>query len=318
MSLNWLFVVIIFCLIGKPAFAQLIPNFETTLKFYHYSGIIDSVNIGFSLNADDAYDSFDVLLDEDLQLPFSAGIFNPLIQNDYGNDTTCAYLKSNYLNFPEQTVTTSTGDIVKEWTIVFRSDDDFIGNFYNGFCSNPQQTEGLTLQVKVSDLFGYQFLNDQGYYIRYINLDGFNVFISGTDGYDQTFTISSFLNERCIEILRGDFGNPPNICQNNTDATYYAFKLKMAISNKFWTSIIDESNVPMININNNIINISSNLDFNLLKLHTINGQKIFNKKIEIGHSISTIDLKSFHNQLLILTLENTKSNKLYSTKLILK
>jgi len=312
---NVLIGILITTIFAVNSQAQLIPDFETTLKFYHYSGIVDSVNIGFSLDADIGFDSFDVLLEDELELPFTAAIYNPLIQNEFGNDTTCAYLKTSYYNFPEQTVTTSTGDIEMEWLILFRSDENFAQFNYYGSCSNPQQSYGLTLQVKSSDLFSYQFLNDQGYYIRLLNYDGFNVCVGGIDAYDVTHSISN-IEYGCIPIQCGS-SNFPFVCQNNGDSTYWAFSFKIIISNKFWTSVIDDSNIPMININNNVININNNSDFNLLKLYTIQGQNIFNKKIEMGHPISTIDLKSFSNQLLIFTLENTKSNKFYSTKLIL-
>jgi len=271
--------------------------------------VVDSVNIGLSLNAEDGIDPIDEFIDNDLELPFSVAIYNPLLQNQYGNDTTCAYLKSSYANFPEQTLSTSTGDIVKEWIIVFRSDDDFVSSDFNGSCSNPQQIYGMTLQVNNDDLFAYQFINDQGYYVRYINLDGYNVYISGIDGYDQTFTISNS-SFGCIPIIRGDSGNIPFGCQNNADDTFYAFKLKMAISNKFWTSIIEEQEIPIISVNENQLTVNNNNIFNSLQLYNIQGQLIQQSHINIGRA-TNINIKANSKEIIIIRFSN-EAEKLFT------
>jgi len=311
--LNYALSVYFACLLTLTN-AQNLPDVPVTIEFHHPLGYMDSVVVGFSLNADEGYDEgLDIIDTSAMEYPISARIYDPKVRQQIGGPENYN-LKHSYQLVPD-TVARNIFDFSKTFYILLKTDSLDLSDYWYETpdslgCQNyPEVNGGLTnstyFKVKLDSVYEHlRGPSKTSYYFSDLSVQSSTYLGNAIDNREVTFDTShNFNNKIFCMSLNADWA-PAYV---NLTFTFYFRNLR-------YVSIDEYNSQFIMSINDGMLLIDQIDPPYQIWVLAMNGQLLFTDYNQYNITYQK-NLLLPNNQLYIINIRNKNRSPLFSKKI---
>jgi len=311
--LNYIFLIC-FVALFAPAQAQNLPDVPVTIEFHHPLGYMDSVVVGFSLNAGEGYDEgLDIIDTSAMEFPISARVYDSKVRQEIGGPENYN-LKHSYQQVPD-TVARNEWFLTKTFYVLLKTDSLDLSDYWYeesdsiGCQDYPSVYGGLInstyFKVRLDSVYEHlRHLSKKSYYFSDLSVQG-NVYLG--NAIDRT------------EVVFDPRHNPDNtiFCMSlNADwsSSYVNLIFDFAFRNSRYVSINEYDNQFIVSINDGTLLIDQIVPPYQIYLLSSDGRMLF-EDYNNNQVIYKKNIFNSQNKLYILHIQN-KDKELFLTKKI--